>query len=249
MSNDQGLYRYDVNTHALTQVLATSALNAAPLANPQQGMPLLLSMRYSSGQLFYQVVVHPFEQQSQVLIYRHSIVRPGMQAEKLLQQGAEPWCMMPQSGAFVKPGWDISPNGQQLVAQLILAGNPDQSVGAIQSLNLNDHSTIGLFTQAPAGPLAHDLRLTCGPDSQTVVATEDQMQSGPYSASLANPSAIQQYTPGLTGQVSWRSDSSAFALQSPETMDTTGTLNVYVFLPGDIHGRMLLADAQEFAWG
>jgi len=48
-SNDQGLYRYDVNTHALTQVLATSALNAAPLANPQQGMLLADAQEFAWG--------------------------------------------------------------------------------------------------------------------------------------------------------------------------------------------------------
>jgi hypothetical protein len=251
VSDAAGLYRYNVETKQLKQVIPLKALGVATLANPQQDMPLLLSMRYSSGQLFYQVVVHPFRGKSQLVIYRHAIAQPAEQSKKILQMGEEPWCATPQSGPYIRPGWDISPDGEQLAAQMILMGKSDQGVGAIQVRNLADNSMTALFTQAPAELLAHDLTLTWGPDSQTVVATEYHTltQRGPYTASLTNPTATQQYAPNLAGQVVWRSDSSAFALQSTEPVDETGTSNIYVFQAGDKQGRTLLTDAHDFAWG
>jgi hypothetical protein len=214
-------------------------------------MPLLLSLRYSSGQLFYQVVVHPFEQQSQIVLYSHSLTHPEMQSKQLLQMGSEPWCTDAQGGAFVKPGWDVSADGQQLVAQMIHATSPTQSVGTVQVQNLNDNSTTGLFAQVSPDMLSQDVALTWGPDSQTVVVTayHTMTQMGPYSASLANPTAIQQYAPNVVGQVTWRADSAAFALQNTEITDTTTTPDVYVFAPGDAHGQKLLADAHNFSWG
>ncbi len=246
-----GLYRYDLTTQALTQVIPVSALGVATLFNPQKDMPLLLSLRYSNEQLFYQAIVHPFEQQSQVVIYRHSILHPAQQSSILLQMGTVPWCTAPQGGPFIRPGWDVSPNGEQLVAQMIVANGSTQGVGTVQAVNLGDGSTTGLFVQAPRQLLDHDLMLEWGPDSQTVVATTAHMieYSGPYTASLANPSAVQQYAPTVAGQVSWRPDSSAFALQSMEMIDPTTTPDVYVFLTGDSHGRMLLTDARNFTWG
>jgi hypothetical protein len=246
-----GLYRYDVTTQVLTQVIPVSALGVATLFNPQKDMPLLLSLRYSNEQLFYQAIVHPFEQQSQVVIYRHSVLHPALQSSILLQVGTEPWCTTPQSGPFVKPGWDVSPNGEQLAAQMIVANGSNQGVGTVQAVNLNDGSTTGLFAQAPRQLLDHDLLLAWGPDSQMVVATTTHIieYSGPYTASLANPTAMQQYVPNVAGQVSWRPDSSAFALQNMEMIDTTTTPNVYVFLTGDSPGRILLTDARNFTWG
>ncbi len=251
VSSAAGLYRYDINTQKLTQVIPLSVLGSATLSSPQKNMPLLISLRYSNGQLFYQVVVHPFEQQSQVVIYRHSVSHPEMQSSKILQIGTEPWCALPQSGPYIKPGWDISSNGEQLVTQMITATSSTQAVGTIQTLNLEDGSTTALFAQAPVDLLGQDLLLMWGPDSQTVVATASHMLTpiGPYSASLADPAAMQQYTPNLAGQVVWRSDSSAFALQNAETVDQTETPNVYVFFTGDTRGRMLLTDALEFSWG
>src|SRR5439155_15482228 len=120
-----------------------------------------------------------------------------------------------------------------------------------QAVNLNDGSTTGLFAQASRQLLDHDLLLTWGPDSQMVVATTAHIieYSGPYTASLANPTATQQYAPNVAGQVSWRPDSSAFSLQNMEIIETTPPPDVYVFLTGDSHGRMLLTDARDFTWG
>ncbi len=249
-----GLYRYDVTRKTLTQVLPLSSLAVATLFNVQQGLPLVLSMRYSSGQLFYQVVVHPFEQHSQFVLYRHSLVHPEQPASKVVETGSGPWCTARQNEPFEKPGWDVSIDGEQLVMQRTVADGSGQAVGSIQVLDLRDEATTGLFTQLSPQVLGRDLMLTWGPDNQTVVVAQDHLmsQDGPYTATLADPTIMQQYTPNLAGQVTWRSDSSAFALQSADpagTVDTSAVAGVYVFVPGDSKGKLLLADAENFAWG
>jgi hypothetical protein len=222
----------------------------ATLFDAQNNMPLLLSMRYSNEQLFYSVVVHPFGQQSQIVIYRHPLAQPGTTATKVLSVGNEPWCTPQQSGPYLKPGWDVSKDGEQLAAQMITATGSDQAVGSIQVLNLTNGSTTGILSQLPARMLTHDLTLAWGPDSQTLVSAEYHMQSqdGPYSASLANPVATQKYSPDQAGDVSWRPDSSEFLLQNPDlaASDTTG---LYLFTTGEAQGQLLLTDAQDFVWG
>ena len=127
-------------------------------------------------------------------------------------------------------------------------------------LDLKDSLTTQLFTQAPSQLFSHDLSLAWGPDSQTLVVTTTgaQAQSGStgsisstglYSATLANPAALQHYAPALSGQVAWRPDSSAFALTPSLTADVTDKPNVYLFNTGNVQGRLLLADAQNFVWG
>ena len=243
-----GLYRYDLTSGSLTQVVPLSGLGVATLFDAQSNMPLLLSMRYSNEQLFYQVVIHPFEQQSQFVIYSHSVTQPGTTASKVLAEGNEPWCAAQGSGPYVKPGWDVSVDGQQLAAQMITASGPNQAVGSIQVLTISDGATTGLLDQLPAQMFAQDMTLTWGPDSQTLVAAEYHMQGqdGPYSASLANPVAVQKYAPEQAGEVSWKSDSSAFALQNLDDVDTPGQ---YLFTTGQARGQLLLMDAQDFVWG
>lgn len=257
VSNTAGLYRYDVVAGTLTQIMPLSALGVATLYAPQQNMPLLLSLRYSSGQLFYQVVVHPFGQQSQLVIYRRSLAQPTAQSSQVVAVGNEAWCATPTGQAFVKPGWDVSPDGGQVVAQLIVTSGSNQSVGTIEAVNLMDGSKTQLFTSAPADFLGRDEQLTWGPDSQTVIASELHLtgQEGPYSASLANPSAMQQYAPNVAGTVVWRANRAnstsgiAFALQNTDALDSTTPSDVYVFLAGDTQGRMLLTNAYNFSWG
>lgn len=251
--NTAGLYRYDLHSQTLTQVVPLSSLGVATLFNVQKNMPLLLSMRYSKEQLFYSVIVHPFGGQGEFEIYRHSVSQPNTPTSKVVDMGSESWCSA-QSGPYIKPGWDISPDGNQLVAQMITAAAPGQGVASISVLNLSDGSTTNLFTQLPSPVLSHDLLLTWGPDDQTVVATQLHMLSpaGPYSATLANPAGMQQYTPNLAGIVSWRADSSAFALQNTDAADGTveaTTANIYIDVPGDAQGRLLLPDARNFVWG
>ena len=245
-----GLYRYDVSRGSLVQVVSLSTLGVATLFDAQNNMPLLLSMRYSNEQLFYSVVVHPFGQQSQIVIYRHPLAQPGTTATKVLSVGNEPWCTPQQSGPYLKPGWDVSKDGEQLAAQMITATGSDQAAGSIEVLNLTNGSTTGILSQLPARMLTHDLTLAWGPDSQTLVSAEYHMQSqeGPYSASLANPVATQKYSPDQAGDVSWRPDSSEFLLQNPDlaASDTTG---LYLFTTGEAQGQLLLTDAQDFVWG
>ncbi len=250
-SRTAGLYRYDLISGSLTQVVPLSALGAATLFNAQNTVPLLLSMQYSNEQLFYQVVVHPFERQSQLVIYRHSVTQPGSASSKVISQGNEPWCVTPGSGPYVKPGWDVSVDGQQLAVQMITASGPGQAVGSIQVLNMTDGATTGLMNQLPTRMLAQDVTLTWGPDSQTLVAAEYHMQSqdGPYSASLANPMAMQKYTPVQAGEVSWEPDSTSFALQDQVAADAGDSMGPYLFKTGEAQGLLLLKDAQDFVWG
>jgi hypothetical protein len=247
-----GLYRYNLMTHDLKMVVPLKSLGDVLLSSlPGANAPLLLSLRYSSGQLFYQVVLHPFEQKSQLVVYRHSVVHPEIASSQVISQGYEPWCSATQLGAYSLPGWDISPDGEQLVAQMILSGTPGQGVAAVETTDLKDASTTNLFTQLDPDLLSHDLALTWSPDSQVVVAAEAHpiIQSGPFSASLANPGTMQQYSPTLSGQLAWRSDGLAFALQRSSIAGDTQPPAVYLFLSGDAHGRLLLTDAQEFSWG
>lgn len=252
-SNAAGLYRYDLTTQTLTQVIPLSTLGVTTLFSAQPGLPLLLSMRYSSGQLFYQIIVHPFEQHSTFVIYSHSVTQAGVASQKVLETGSESWCTTQQSGPYMKPGWDISQDGEQLAVQMVTA-NDSTGLSSIQVQDLNDGSTTQLFTQAPAQLFSHDLALSWGPDSQSVVLTTPDVPgqtavAGPYGATLANPAAMQEYKPVLGGQVTWRADSSAFALTPPLNPDTATTPDVYLFTPGATQGRLLLADAQDFVWG
>jgi hypothetical protein len=250
-SNTAGLYRYDLDKKTLTQVIPLSTLGVATLFNAQKNVPLLLSMRYNNGQLYYQVVTHPLEQQSLLAIYRHSVVQPALPGDKVVDMGSEPWCNMQQSGPFIMPGWDISPDGEQLIAQMISATGANQSAASIQAIDLKGGSATTLFTQASPQMLTHDLSLAWGPDSQVVVATEDHMlsQDGPYSATLADPAAMEQYTPNLAGQVVWRADSKAFVLQNADTTGAADAPGLYMFTTGESHGQLLLTDAQDFVWG
>jgi hypothetical protein len=76
-----------------------------------------------------------------------------MPGSQVLETGSEPWCAAPQSGPYVKPGWDISPDGEQLVAQSIMATS---GVSTIQVMNLKDTTTTNLFTQASPQMLSSD---------------------------------------------------------------------------------------------
>ena len=250
-SNTAGLYRYDIATAALTQVISLQQLGVSTLFNAVQNAPLLLSMRYSGGQLYYQVVAHPFEQQSQLTIYGRSIAQPAQASVQVLDMGSEAWCGSQQGSAFVYPGWDVSPDGQQIAAQVLQSGNGGSPTSSIETRNISDDSPTGLLAQLPSVMLAHDLVLTWGPDSQSLVATEAHLfsQDGPYSATLANPAGMQTYAPGAAGMVAWKSDSSAFALQSTDRTDVTDAGQIYLFNTGSGQGQLLLTNTRDFVWG
>jgi hypothetical protein len=140
--------------------------------------------------------------------------------------------------------------GRQLVALMILVTGASRSVSSIQALDLKDGSLTTLFKQASSQMLAHDLSLTWGPDSQTVAATEIHMlsQDGPISATLADPAAMLQYVPSVVGRRAWRADSQAFVLQNADATNVADVPGLYMFTTGDIHGQLLLTDAQDFVW-
>ena len=250
-SNTAGLYRFDLSNAMLSQVISLQQLGVSTLFNARQNAPLLLSMRYSSGQLYYQVVTHPFEQQSQLTIYRHAVDHPALASVKVLDMGSEAWCGSQTESAFMRPGWDVSLDGQQLAAQVMQSDNASSPTSSIETLNILDDSPTGLLEQLPSAMLAHDLVLTWGPDSQSLVATEAHLysQDGPYSATLANPASMQAYAPGAAGLVAWKTDSSAFALQSTDTADVTDTGQIYLFNTGNSQGQLLLTNTRDFAWG
>lgn len=250
-SNTGGLYRFDLSNATLSQIISLQQLGVATLFNARQNAPLLLSMRYSDEQLYYQVVTHPFGQQSQLTIYRHAVDHPALASVKVLDMGSEAWCSSQQGSAFIRPGWDVSPDGQQVAAQVVQSGNASSPSSSIETLNILDNSTTGLLAQLPSAMLAHDLVLTWGPDSQSLVATEAHVfsQDGPYSATLANPARMQVYAPGAAGLVAWKTDSSAFALQSTDTSDVTGSGQIYLFTTDDTQGQLLLTNTRDFVWG
>ena len=250
-SNTAGLYRYDTGKHTLSQVISLAQLGVSTLFNAQQNAPLMLSMRYSSGQLYYQVVAHPFTQQSQLTIYRHAVDQPALASVKVLDMGSEAWCESQQGNTFTNPGWDVSLDGQQLAAQMVQTGNANAPTSNIETLNMPDNTTTGLLARLPSAMLAHDLVLTWGPDSQSLVASEAHLlsQDGPYSATLANPAMTQVYAPGAAGLVAWKTDSSAFALQSTDMSDVTGAGQTYLFNTGNTQGQLLLTNTRDFVWG
>ena len=246
-----GLYRYDIGSASLSQVISLQQLGVATLFNARQNAPLVLSMRYSSGQLYYQVVAHPFEQHSQLTIYRHAVDHPTVASIKVFDMGSDAWCSSQQGSTFMSPGWDVSPDGQQLAAQVVQTGNTSAPGSSIETLNMLDNSTTGLLAQLPSSMLAHDLVLTWGPDSQSLVATGAHLlsQDGPYSATLANPASTQTHTPGAAGLVAWKTDSSAFALQSTDTTDVTYSGQIYLFTTDNSQGQLLLTNTRDFVWG
>jgi hypothetical protein len=250
-SNTAGLYRYDLGTATLSQVISLQQLGVSTLFNARQNAPLLLSMRYSSGQFYYQVVAHPFGQQSQLTIYRHAVDSPSLESVKVLNMGSEAWCGSQTGSSFMSPGWDVSPDGQQLAAQVVQTGNANSPGSNIETLNILDNSTTGLLTQLPSAMLARDLVLTWGPDSQSLVASEAHLlsQDGPYSATLANPASTQAYAPGAAGLVAWRTDSSAFALQSTDMADVTDAGQIYLYTTDKTQGQLLLTNTRDLVWG
>ncbi len=251
-----GLYRYDLTTQTVKKVFSLDDLDANTLYNGQtdDNKPLILSLRYSNGMLYYQTVKHPGKDDSTLSIYSRSVTKPDLDSKKVLDLGTEPWCTSNQQGQIVLPGWDVSPDGNHLAAQLVNA----QAVMGVQEQNLQNGSTVQLFQQAPEQLFGHDVLLSWSPDSQTVVATEPAIiaKLGPYTTSLANTSAVQTYTPYMRGTASWHADGSAFDLQDSSTGNgtaLTGTTNtpptIYEYGKGKTNGQALLTDAHEIGWG
>ncbi len=252
--NDEGsLFRYDLNRKTLSEVIpASTFVTGVPI-----GRFIWFPLRYSSGQLFYQVIEADPQNSKNIrfVIYSHSTVQPELPNTKVLDTGSEPFTvdpMVPVScPSITNPGWDISPDGKHLVAQMLLTDNSGHVSSSIRVLNLADGSMEALFGQVASHVLTGDLTLTWGPDNQSVLLTSWSSQVGPYSATLLQPVQSQAYPPDTTGHVVWRSDSAAFVLFQFQFigMGPNNEATVYMFVPGKPDRRLFLSNAQNFAWG
>lgn len=258
-SNTNGsLFRYDLNTKTLSEVIPAGSLKPfGILANNLIWFPL----RYSSGQLFYQVIeADPINSKNILfVIYRHSTLHPELPSTKVLETGSEPIPVVggtnvgPSAACplITNPGWDISPDGKRLVAQMLLTDNADHVTSSIRVLNLADGSMEALFGQVSSNVLTGDLTLTWGPDNQSVLLSSWSSQVGPYSATLVQPAQSQAYPPDTIGHVVWRSDGSVFALFQFQWigMGPNSEATVYMCTQGKPDRRLFLMNAQNFAWG
>ncbi|WP_201378749.1 hypothetical protein [Ktedonobacter sp. SOSP1-85] len=250
-SNDAGLYRYDLQTHSLIKVASSEQLGATSPINAQQGQSMLLSLRYRQGQLYYETVEQPGQQDSRLAIYRLSVNDPGAPRQQVVELGKETWCAGGQSSALTQPGWDISPDGTKLVVQKIENGTPGQEASSLDIVPVDGSATQKVFLQAPATFLAQNALLRWSPQGNAVVASERHhiTGQGPYLVSLDHPQDTQAYAPFVSGAVSWRSDGQAFALQSSEAVEGMAPSDVYLFAPGEKNARLLEKDARVFSWG
>lgn len=255
-SNRGGLYRYDLRMKTLTEVIPATSLNpsgAGIASSFTQWFPL----RDSRGQLFYQVIENDPQHSNTIkfVIYSHSTLHPELPNTKVLDTGSEPLPGVgpnePLCPPFTNPGWDISPDGKRLVAQMLLTDNAGHVSSSIRVLNLSDGSMVTLFGQVSSTVFKGDLTLTWGPDNQSVLLSSWSSQVGPYSATLLQPAQTQAYPPDTTGHVVWRSDSAAFALFQFQEYEPgqNNTANVYMFEQGKPDRRLLVANAFNFAWG
>ncbi len=245
-----GLYRYDLTTQKTQSVLSLSNLGGQSTASGNSG-PQILSVRYANGQLFYERVDQPNTAQSQIALYSHSLLHPEQQSTKVLDVGTEGWCNISIDGTstpapYVFPGWDVSRDGGQVAVQMLN--------GKVQVLNLQSKATTDVFTQVPAQVLGQDIRVSWSPNNQALVLYQQngvQQPAGPYAISLAHPEELRQYTPNSGGNISWRADSGAFALQKGDPFAQTSNAppDVYSFRLDTDQGQVLVADASSFSWG
>ena len=256
ISNSGGLYRYDISGKILKEVIPESSLNQSGAGTLYPG-ELWFPLRYSSGQLYYQVIEADPQNSKYIkfVIYRHSTLHPELSNTKVLDSGSEP---IPDAGPntlpcppFTNPGWDISPDGKQLVAQMLSTDSAGHVSSSIRVLHLTDGLLITLFGQLSSHVLTGDVTLTWAPDNQSVLLSSWSSQVGPYSAILLQPAQTQAYPPDTTGHVVWRPDSSAFALFQFQqySLGLNNSAQVYMFVPGKSNRQLLLTDAQNFAWG
>lgn len=264
--NGGSLYRYDLNGNELTEVIPASSLKQSGVGIPGD-FGIWFPLRYSSGQLYYQVMETDPQHSKNIkfVIYRHSTLHPELPDTRVLDAGNEQLVDTYQGSGppppicaqYENPGWDISPDGKHLVAQMLLTDNAGHVSSSIRVLNVSDGSMVTLFGQVSSDVFKGDVTLTWGPDNQSVLLSSwfwfgvKISQVGPYSATLLQPEQTQAYPPDTNGHVVWRSDSSAFALfqfQQYE-IESNNTTNVYMFAQGKPDRRLFLMNAQNFAWG
>jgi hypothetical protein len=256
ISNSGGLYRYDLTRKILREVIPESSLNPSGVGTLYPGT-LWFPLRYSSGQLYYQVIEADPQSSKYIkfVIYSHSTLHPELANTKVLDAGSEP---IPDARPntilcppFTNPGWDISSDGKQLVAQMLSTDSFRHVSSSIRVLQLTNGSLITLFGQLSSHMLTGDVTLTWAPDNQAVLLSSWSSRAGPYSATLLQPAQTQAYPPDTSGHVVWRPDSSAFALFQFQqyTLGPNNSSQVYMFVPGKSNRQTLLANAQNFAWG
>ncbi len=248
-----GLYRYDVQTHSLARLLTSANLGVTTLFSQQvtSGEPILLGLRYSQGYLYYQEVQHPFSAQSELLIGRISLTHGGT-GQTVFVQGNVAWCTSAPS-PYIEPGWDIAPDGQRVVAQVV---NPGKS--GVEMFSFSSGQSARIFADLPVAAFGHDLTLAWSPNAQAIAAAESHAfsQDGPFCVLLARPGGTQSYTPAYAGQIAWRPDSQAFTLQNPDLVAAPATntpVDSLEYIAGQngqkAPGIVLLMGARDFAWG
>jgi hypothetical protein len=251
------LFRYDLTTKTLSEVIPSSSLKPIE-SGVSIGSSIWFPLRYSSGQLFYQVIEADPQHSKNItfVIYSHSTLHPELPNTKVLDMGSEPVSnvgqnIFPPCPPITNPGWDISPDGKHLVAQMLLTDNTGHLSSSIRVLNLADGSMEALFGQVSSKVLTGELTLTWGPDNQSVLLSSWLSRVGPYSATLLHPEQSQAYPPDTTGHVVWRSDSAVFALFQFQWigMGPNSEATVYMFAQGKPDRRLFLSNAQNFAWG
>lgn len=248
-----GLYRYDLKAHTLTRVLTLESLGLATLFNQNISAktPLLLSLRYSQGYLYYQEVLQPFTKQSELVIQRISLIQKGTVAQSVLTQSSTGWCAS-SSSTYLKPGWDVAPDGHSVIAQIVTG----EAQSNVRMLDLVNEKSIKLFAGLPVATSAHDLILAWSPSAQAVVASESHAfsQDGPFCVYLAEIDRLLAYKPAGTGEIVWRPDGQAFTLQNTDLTTTSATHTlpgpyIYQIDQSTQQAQLLLNGANGFAWG
>ncbi len=249
--NTGGLYRYDFKTGALSLALPASSVPDAD-SNGEAFSP----MRYSSGQLYYEVMNNVSGPLYDHIIYRHSVVQPGTASVKVLDAGTQVFCDMEHgnTGLFREPGWEISPDGQHLAVQKIVKNSQGQETSTIQSIALKNGAVAPLFPQLTVAVLSHDLVLSWAPDSQTIVLQSSSQMPGQgtfYSTAKSSVVPTYAYTTNFgyhTGHIFWMPNSTTFAFYAFQEYSTAANSSVYTFSIGKTQSQVLLSNATNFAW-
>ena len=250
-----GLYRYNVVTKALTLVLP-----ASKVPNADSNTEAFSPMRYSNGQLYYEVMnyVPGSSALYDHVIYSHSITHPNEQTLKVFDAGTQVFCDVAHgnAGQYRETGWDVSSDGQHLVVQRIVKNKQGKETSIIQSVSLRSGTLITLFQSLAANVLSHDLVVSWAPDNRTVLLQSPSQTPGQgtfYSTVFTNPSAVQTY-PYTTnfgfhmGHIFWKPNSTTFAFYAFQEYDKVVTSSVYTFTIGNARGSVLLHNATNFAW-
>ncbi|GHO75851.1 hypothetical protein KSD_36220 [Ktedonobacter sp. SOSP1-85] len=154
------IYTYDFTTSSFALTISASSIPNLNFRTTRE--PMLVR----NGLLYYQTFVN-----GQYAIYSHSLTNPGAAATKIADEGNETYCPMGQLpagyGYFETPGWDISPDGTQLIEQSIVDANANSpKTSIIQRVNLANSTATTISQDLPANALIMDTRIQWAPDGQ-----------------------------------------------------------------------------------